>query len=47
MNPKNIGMLNKYLDNYSEQSLYYLVKLNFKTVNEILYSRKNKEFWRN
>jgi len=40
MNPKNIGNLNKYLDNYSEQSLYYLVKLNFKTVSEILQSRK-------
>jgi len=43
MNPKNLMMLNRYLDNYSEQSLFYLVKLNFKTVNEILYSRRERE----
>ena len=40
MNPKNIENLNKYLDNYKETSLFYLTKLHFKTVNEILSSRK-------
>jgi len=40
MNPKNITMLNRYLDNYKETSLFYLTKLHFKTINEILDSRK-------
>ncbi len=40
MNPKNIENLNKYLDNYKETSLFYLTKLHFKTINEILNSRK-------
>jgi ribonuclease HIII len=41
MNPNNITMLNKYLDNYKEASLFYLTKLHFKTIDEILKSRKD------
>ncbi len=40
MNPKNIENLNKYLDNYKETSLFYLTKLHFKTIDEVLKSRE-------
>jgi len=36
VNPKNINNLKKYLLKHKKESLYYLVKLHFKTVNEIL-----------
>lgn len=42
MNPKNRGMLHKYLDDSSEQSLFYLTKLHFKTINEILRERRER-----
>ncbi len=42
MSPKNSKMLDKYLDFYSVESLFYLTKLHFKTVDEIV-TKKNKK----
>ncbi|MBN2695031.1 ribonuclease HIII [bacterium] len=36
MSPKNSKMLSRYLDFYSVESLFYLTKLHFKTVDEIV-----------